>query len=96
MQLFLSVIPAAFLVAAPVLELRAREFVSDYIHVWARKRNTWDFSCFHLTQSQSHWFSKPEIVGTSLPSTGALGWGPGVGLGLLSPQGEPPQLRHPS
>ena len=32
------------------------------------------------------WFSQPEVEGTYLPSTGILGRGPGVGLGLLAPE----------
>ena len=28
-----------------------------------------------------HWFSQIEVIGTYLPGTGILGWGPFVGLG---------------
>ena len=33
-----------------------------------------------------HWFLQPEVMGTYLSGTGTLGWGPGVGLGFLTPQ----------
>ena len=29
---------------------------------------------------------QPEVVGTYLPGTGKLGWGPGMGLVLLAPE----------
>ena len=32
------------------------------------------------------WFLEPRVLGTYLPGTGNLGWGPGVGLGLLTPK----------
>ena len=41
-------------------------------------------SVFHSLNP--HWFLQPEVVETSLPGTGTLGWGPGVGLGSLAPE----------
>lgn len=32
-------------------------------------------------------FSQPEVIWTSLPSNGILGWVPGMGLGPLGPLG---------
>ena len=37
-------------------------------------------NCLGLQQLQ------PEVVGTYVPGTGILGWGCGVGLGLLAPK----------
>ena len=46
---------------------------------------SWDSSSlFH--RLNPHWFLQPEVVGTYLPGTGTLGWGPGVGMGLLTPE----------
>ena len=36
--------------------------------------------------TQSPLVSQPEVVGTYLPGTGTLDWGPGVGLGLFTPE----------
>ena len=41
-------------------------------------------SFFHLLNPS--WILQLQVVGTYLPGTGALGWGPGVGLGLLAPE----------
>ena len=41
----------------------------------------WSF----LHQLYPHWFLQSECMGTYLPSTGTLVWGPDVGLGLLAP-----------
>ena len=49
------------------------------------KRNCLGSSSF-FHQLNPHWFSQPEVVGTYLPGTGTMGWGPGVGLGLLAPE----------
>ena len=45
----------------------------------------WDTRSF-FQQLNSHWFLQPEVMGTYLPVTGTLGWGPGVGLGHLTPK----------
>ena len=37
-------------------------------------------------QLNPRWVWQPEVVGTYLPGTGTLGWGPGVGLGPLAPK----------
>ena len=41
-------------------------------------------SFFH--RLNPHYFLQPEVMGTYLPGTGTLGWGPGVELGLLTPK----------
>ena len=41
---------------------------------------------YFLSPLNPHWFLHPEVVGTYLPDTRTLGWGPGMGLGLLSPE----------
>ena len=38
------------------------------------------------TNSIPSGFLQSEVVGIYLPGTGTLGWGPGVGLGLLTPE----------
>ena len=40
-------------------------------------------------------FFQPEVMGTYLPGTGSLGWGPGVGLGLLAPEKSLPKFYLP-
>ena len=37
-------------------------------------------------QLNSHWFLKPEVVGTYLPALEHCAGGPGVGMGLLVPE----------
>ena len=53
--------------------------------VGSSRRTAWDSrSFFH--QLNLHWCLQPEVMGTYLPGTGILGWGPGMGLGLLAPE----------
>ena len=39
-----------------------------------------------------HWFLQPEVVGTYLPSTGTLGWGPWCGIGSHHCWNSPPEF----
>ena len=52
---------------------------------WPFKRNAWDSKSPVSLSHSPCWFLQPEVMGTYLPGTGTLGWGPGVGLGLLTP-----------
>ena len=46
-------------------------------------------------QLNPRWVWQPEVVGTYLPGTGTLGWwGPGVGLGHLTPEISLPKFIH--
>ena len=49
------------------------------------KRNCLGLQKF-LPPTQSPLFLQPEVVGTYFPSTGTLGWGSGVGLGVFAPK----------
>ena len=44
-------------------------------------------AALHLTQPQSSLFSQVEVMRTSFPGTGNLGWRAGMVLGSLPPQG---------
>ena len=48
------------------------------------KRNCLGLQHF-LTPTNSCWFLQPAVVENYLPGTGTLGWWPGVGLGLFTP-----------
>ena len=53
--------------------------------VGSLRKTAWDSrSFFH--QLNHHWFLQPEIMGSYLPGIETLGWGPGMGLGLLAPE----------
>lgn len=63
-----------------MLELRGSE--SKYVCVWTLEEC---LLFLQLSVSLSHslcWFSQPEVMGTSLPGTGTLGWGAWLGTGI--------------
>ena len=43
----------------------------------------------------THWFLQPEVMGTSLPGTGALGLGAWCAVENPRSSGGPPQVRYP-
>ena len=71
--------------ATLVLELRGSESEKMSPYVGSLRGTVWGSSNF-FHQINPHWFLQPEILGIYLPGTGTLGWGPGVGLGLLIPR----------
>ena len=77
--------PGAFQAATLVMEPRGSksELVSPCV---CSLRGTSLGSRIFFHQLNTHWFLQPKIVGTYIPGTGTLGWGPGVGLGILAPE----------
>ena len=71
--------------ATLVLELRGSEYEKMSPYVGSLRGTVWGSNNF-FHQINPHWFLRPEILGIYLPGTGTLGWGPGVGLGLLIPE----------
>ena len=62
-----------------------REWVWVSLLATLLRWTAWDSrSFFH--QLNPCWFLQPEVMGTYLPGTGTLDWGPGLGLGLLTPK----------
>ena len=61
------------------------------------KRNCLKFQLLSiLLRHNPCWFLQPEVMETSLPGTGTMGWGTWCGTGILPSQGEHLQLRYPS
>ena len=78
--------------------------VWNFVCICPGSWSVWNFACIcyewnlHFPQpsgspeSKPHWPSKPNIMGTCLSGAGPLGWVLYVGLGPLTPWGEPLQL----
>ena len=78
--------------------MELRESESELVSLCAGplRGTAWESSSFscHLNL---HWFSWPELMGTYLPGTGTLAWGPDVELGphypnMSLPNFYPPQM----
>ena len=69
----------AFQAATPVLELRGSESENVSLCVGFLRGTAWGSSSL-FQQLNSHWFLKPEVVGTYLPALEHCAGGPGVGL----------------
>lgn len=83
-------------VSLATLELPPRHLLPEHVSLSASQSTRGPFKSISLSYNLPWRLSQPEVAGTSLSGSGALGWGPSVGLGLLSPQEGSLQLRHPS
>ena len=81
-----SVPPCIFLLLSCCYRAGAqREWVLVSLCGGPLRGTAWDSRSLHLTRPQSPLVFTADAMGTS-PGSGALGWGPGVGLGPLAPQ----------
>ena len=55
------------------------------LYVSSLRGTTWSSRSF-FPQLNPHWVLQTEVLGTYLPGTGTLDWGPGVSVGLLAPK----------